>query len=65
MSRDETVSLFDKYDILLYLKENFEVLHTQGHQWLIEEINELINEGRKELAYEFGNNRKEPVFIAA
>lgn len=65
MSRDETVSLFDKYDILLYLKENFEVLHIQGHQWLIEEINELINEGRKELAYEFGNNRKEPVFIAA
>ena len=49
MSGNETVSLFDKYDILLYLEENFEVLHTQGHQWLIEEIDELINERRKEL----------------
>lgn len=50
MSGDETVSLFDKYDILLYLEENFEVLHTQGHQWLIEEIYELINERRKEIS---------------
>lgn len=50
MSGDETVSLFDKYDILLYLEENFEVLHTQGHQWLIEEIDELINEKRNEIS---------------
>lgn len=49
MSGDETVSLFDKYDILLYLEENFEVLHTQGHQWFIEEIDELINKRRKEI----------------
>lgn len=50
MSGNETISLFDKYDILLYLEENFEVLHTQGHQWLIEEIDELINERRKEIS---------------
>ena len=50
MSGNETVSLFDKYDILLYLEENFEVLHTQGHQWLIEEIDGLINERRKEIS---------------
>lgn len=50
MSGNETVSLFDKYDILLYLEENFEVLHTQGHQWLIEEIDELINEKRNEIS---------------
>lgn len=50
MSGDETVSLFDKYDILLYLEENFKVLHTQGHQWLIEEIDELINEKRNEIS---------------
>lgn len=50
MSGNETVSLFDKYDILLYLEENFEVLHTQGHQWLIEEIDELINERIKEIS---------------
>lgn len=40
---DEVVSLFDRYEVLPYLEENFEVLHTQGHQWLMEEIGEKIN----------------------
>ena len=35
--------LFDRYEVLPYLEENFEVLHTQGHQWLMEEIDEMIN----------------------
>ena len=39
---DEVVSLFDRYEVLPYLKDNFEVLHTQGHQWLMEEIDDLI-----------------------
>lgn len=43
MSGDEVVSLFDRYEVLPYLEENFEVLHTQGHQWLMEEIDEKIN----------------------
>lgn len=43
--------------IYALLGKYFEVLHTQGYQWLIEEIEELINEGRKEIAYELGNNR--------
>lgn len=43
LSGDEVVSLFDRYEVLPYLEENFEVLHTQGHQWLMEEIDEKIN----------------------
>lgn len=47
LSGDEVVSLFDLYEVLPYLKENFEVLHTQGYQWLMEEIDELIKNRRK------------------
>ena len=36
--------------IYALLGKYFEVLHTQGYQWLIEEIEELINEGRKEIS---------------
>lgn len=42
LSGNEVIALFDLYEILPYLEENFEVLHTQGSQWLIEEIDELI-----------------------
>ena len=42
MSGDEVVALFDRYEVLPYLEDNFEVLHTQSHQWLMEEIDELI-----------------------
>lgn len=49
LSGEETVSLFDRYDVLPYLEENFEILHTQGHHWLMEEIDELINNRKKEI----------------
>ena len=42
LNGDEVVSLFDRYEVLPYLEDNFEVLHTQSHQWLMEEIDELI-----------------------
>ena len=43
LSGNEVVALFDRDEGLPYLEENFEALHTQGHQWLMEEINERIN----------------------
>lgn len=45
---DEVVTLFDQYEMFPYLEENYEVLHTQSHQWLIEEIYELIKERKTE-----------------
>lgn len=42
LSGADTVRLFDKYNIPEYLEENFEPLHTQSRQWLIEEIDEFI-----------------------
>lgn len=34
--------LFFQTGVASYLADNFEVLHTQSHQWLIEEIDEYL-----------------------
>ena len=39
-----TMELLDKYGILQYLADNFEVLHTQSRQWLMEEIGEQLEQ---------------------
>ena len=39
---DEVFDLFTKYDVVDYLSQCFEPLHTQGRQWLIAEIDEFI-----------------------
>lgn len=41
--KNEVISIFSEHNILDYLNENYEVLHTQSHQWLIAEIDEIIN----------------------
>ena len=41
------ISLFEKYNVLSYLSDNFEVLHTQSQQWLMEEIKEYITKQKK------------------
>lgn len=47
MSGEQVLDLFSKYGLVDYLSEFYDVLHTQGRQWLIEEIDEYI-ETRKE-----------------
>ena len=36
--------LFDKYGIKEFLSEHYEVLHTQGMQWILDEIEERIGD---------------------
>jgi hypothetical protein len=36
------VELFDKYNIMEHLNDNYEVLHTQNAHWLMEEIDDFI-----------------------
>ena len=43
-----TMDLLDKYGILQYLADNFEVLHTQSRQWLMEEITEQLETQKKQ-----------------
>ena len=43
INEDEVISIFSEYGVLDYLKDYFDVLHTQGRQWLVADIEEFIN----------------------
>ncbi len=47
MRSDRVLDLFTRYGVVDYLSEFYETLHTQGRQWLLEDIDEFI-EIRKE-----------------
>lgn len=44
----DVVKLFEQYGIAEHFCEFYNVLHTQGHNWLIEEIDEMINRRKNE-----------------
>lgn len=44
---EEAMRQLDRYGVLDYLSEHFDVLHTQSRQWLMEDIENFI-EIRKE-----------------
>ena len=43
MSGEQVYDLFTHYGVIDYLSQCFEPLHTQGRQWLIDEIDEFID----------------------
>lgn len=47
MSTEDAMDLFEQYGITEHFCEFYDVLHTQGHNWLIEEIDEMINNRKK------------------
>ena len=47
MTTEDVVNLFTQYGITEHFCEFYDVLHTQGHNWLIEEIDEMINTRKK------------------
>lgn len=42
MPGEQVIDLFSLYGVTDYLSKCFEPLHTQGRQWLIEEIDEFM-----------------------
>lgn len=38
----EAMNQLDEYKVLDYLSEHYEILHTQSHQWILEDIDEFI-----------------------
>lgn len=38
----EAYSIFEKYGVLEYLREGYDVLHTQGDTWLMKDIDEFL-----------------------
>lgn len=47
INEDEVISLFSEYGVFDYLKDNFDVLHTQSRQWLVADIEDFINDRKK------------------
>ena len=47
MATEDVVDLFEQYGIAEHFYDFYDVLHTHGHQWLIEEIDNMINGRRK------------------
>lgn len=43
ISTEETLLLFNKYGVLDYLEDVFDMLHTQGKEYIMREIDEYIN----------------------
>jgi hypothetical protein len=41
------MKLFVQYGVDIYLINNFEILHTQSSQWLMEEIDEYIKQAKE------------------
>ena len=46
---NEVMDLFDKYGVTEYLSDTFEILHTQSRQWLLEEIDDFIQQKKEEI----------------
>lgn len=38
----EAYDIFKKYGVLKYLHDGYDVLHTQGDNWLMDDINEFL-----------------------
>ena len=49
LSGSDAVVILEKYGVLDYLAEHYEMLHTQSRQWLMEEINEFIALRKREV----------------
>lgn len=43
LSGKEAMHVLEEYGVLEYLEECYEVLHTQGHHWILADIDEFIN----------------------
>ena len=43
ISGEEAARALEKAGVLTYLADHYDVLHTQGSRWLMEEIDEIIN----------------------
>ena len=43
LTGEEAMRELNRYGVLEYLEEHFEVLHTQSRQWLLADIEEFMN----------------------
>ena len=46
----DAMTVLDSYGVLDYLAENYKTLHTQGYQWILDDIDEFINIRKQKLS---------------
>lgn len=51
MSGTQAMKVLDEYGVLNYLQNNFEVLHTQSIQWILEDIQSFIDLRKKNASF--------------
>lgn len=44
MSGDDVMKLFDDRGVTQYLTNNYGVLHTQGERWIVDDIDEFLQD---------------------
>ena len=48
LTGEEAMRELNRYGVLEYLEEHFEVLHTQSRQWLLADIEKFMNIRKRE-----------------
>ena len=48
LSGNEASTLLSESDVLDYLEENYDVIHTQSHHWILADIEEFLSTHNKE-----------------
>ena len=48
MTGKEAMQELDRYGVLEYLSEFYDVLHTQGRQWILADIGDFISHHKQE-----------------
>ena len=60
LSGSEAMALLSEYGVLEYLAEHWEILHTQGRQWIIEDIDEFIK--ARDKYYQIASKKDDQAF---
>lgn len=42
LSGKQVYNIFEKYNLFDYLQDGYDILHTQGEEWLIQDIDEFL-----------------------
>ena len=50
LTGSQVAASFARYGVMDYLADNYEVLHTQGHRWLVAEIDKYMAAQKKKTA---------------
>ncbi|MGM9747125.1 MAG: DUF3791 domain-containing protein [Paludibacteraceae bacterium] len=48
LTGEQAMQVLDQYGVLNYLENNYGVIHTQGAQWILADIDEFIDHRKNE-----------------